>query len=140
VVTTFLERQTSLLSLSSTRRSGVQGAPRAILRFEALLELVLAVAIFAQVSGQWSVFAAAFLAPDIAFVFYACGKRAGALAYNITHSYAGPMLLGGLSFGFLPAGLPFALIWAAHIAFDRALGYGLKYRTGFADTHLSTSI
>ena len=29
-----------------------------------------------------------------------------------------------------------ALILLAHIAADRALGYGLKYATGFKDTHL----
>jgi hypothetical protein len=29
-----------------------------------------------------------------------------------------------------------AIIWAAHIGFDRALGYGLKYPTAFSDTHL----
>ena len=29
-----------------------------------------------------------------------------------------------------------ALIWIAHIGLDRALGYGLKYATGFGDTHL----
>ena len=29
------------------------------------------------------------------------------------------------------------LIWIAHIGFDRMLGFGLKYATGFKDTHLS---
>ena len=29
-----------------------------------------------------------------------------------------------------------AAIWVAHIAMDRALGYGLKLPTGFTDTHL----
>jgi hypothetical protein len=29
-----------------------------------------------------------------------------------------------------------ALIWLAHIGADRFLGYGLKYPTGFKDTHL----
>jgi len=29
-----------------------------------------------------------------------------------------------------------ALILAAHIAAARALGYGLKYASGFKDTHL----
>jgi hypothetical protein len=29
-----------------------------------------------------------------------------------------------------------ALIWLAHIGFDRALGYGLKYKAGFGFTHL----
>jgi hypothetical protein len=28
------------------------------------------------------------------------------------------------------------LIWTAHIGVDRAIGYGLKYRSGFKDTHL----
>jgi hypothetical protein len=28
------------------------------------------------------------------------------------------------------------LIWVAHIGFDRLLGYGLKYPTGFGNTHL----
>jgi hypothetical protein len=30
-----------------------------------------------------------------------------------------------------------ALIWIAHIAFDRLLGFGLKYPTQFKDTHLN---
>ena len=29
-----------------------------------------------------------------------------------------------------------ALIWAAHIGFDRMLGLGLKYEAGFTFTHL----
>lgn len=29
-----------------------------------------------------------------------------------------------------------ALIWFAHIGMDRALGYGLKYPSGFRETHL----
>jgi len=28
------------------------------------------------------------------------------------------------------------LIWLTHIGVDRAVGYGLKYPTGFKDTHL----
>jgi len=28
------------------------------------------------------------------------------------------------------------LIWLVHIGADRLLGYGLKYPTGFKDTHL----
>ena len=29
-----------------------------------------------------------------------------------------------------------ASIWLAHIGFDRAIGYGLKYPSDFRDTHL----
>jgi hypothetical protein len=32
--------------------------------------------------------------------------------------------------------IPLALIWFAHIGFDRLLGFGLKYPTRFKDTHL----
>ena len=35
-----------------------------------------------------------------------------------------------------PLTLSIAMIWLAHIGFDRALGYGLKYATGFGFTHL----
>jgi hypothetical protein len=35
------------------------------------------------------------------------------------------------------AAFAYVLIWTAHIAMDRALGYGLKYPTAFKSTHLS---
>jgi hypothetical protein len=35
-----------------------------------------------------------------------------------------------------PAALGAGLIWCTHIGLDRALGYGLKYSTGFQYTHL----
>jgi hypothetical protein len=35
-----------------------------------------------------------------------------------------------------PALLAVALIWIAHIGFDRLLGYGLKYISDFKHTHL----
>jgi hypothetical protein len=35
-----------------------------------------------------------------------------------------------------PLVLSLAMIWLAHIGIDRALGYGLKYATGFGFTHL----
>ena len=46
--------------------------------------------------------------------------------------------LEGLAVPALLTGRPpvMACLWAAHIGFDRGLGYGLKYPSGFADTHL----
>jgi len=35
-----------------------------------------------------------------------------------------------------PLVLSLAMIWLAHIGFDRAQGYGLKYGAGFGFTHL----
>jgi len=68
---------------------------------------------------------------------YLAGLRTGAAAYNAVHTYVPALLL--LLAGFvasLPAATAGALIWIAHIGMDRALGYGLKYPTGFGDTHL----
>jgi hypothetical protein len=76
-----------------------------------------------------------FLVPDVSFAAYAAGPAVGAVAYNVAHSYAVPVAVGAILHA---AGLSVAvpLIWVAHIGFDRTFGYGLKYATGFGDTHL----
>lgn len=56
--------------------------------------------------------------------------------------FEGAALLAAASFAYWRLGascgpvLRLALIHLAHIGFDRALGYGLKYGTAFGDTHL----
>jgi hypothetical protein len=88
--------------------------------------------------GQpWWLLAALILVPDASMLGYLASPRAGAAIYNAAHSTIAPLLL--LSGSVLlddraTSGL--ALIWLAHIGFDRALGYGLKYVSGFSDTHL----
>jgi len=57
--------------------------------------------------------------------------------YNAAHSYLAPMALMVTGFAASePLILSIAMIWLAHIGIDRALGYGLKYSTGFGFTHL----
>ena len=113
----------------------VAGAPRVWLRLEGLAVLALAVLVYQRGGHSWLLFAVLFLAPDLSFAAYLTGPRGGALGYNLAHSYVGPGLAAVAA---LLTGRPpvVACIWAAHIGFDRALGYGLKYPTGFADTHL----
>jgi hypothetical protein len=78
-----------------------------------------------------------FLAPDLSFAAYLGGPRLGAIVYDCAHSYVLPLASGiALAASGNADKLPFVLIWTAHIGFDRALGYGLKYPTGFGDTHL----
>uniref|UniRef100_UPI004053ABD6 DUF4260 domain-containing protein n=1 Tax=Niveibacterium sp. SC-1 TaxID=3135646 RepID=UPI004053ABD6 len=113
------------------------GGVKLLLRAEGAFVLVAAVIAYARFGLGWSVFAWSFLAPDLAFFGYLAGAGAGAVTYNATHSYVGPVSLlatGALSGGseFVAAGL----IWCAHIGMDRALGYGLKYSAGFGFTHL----
>ncbi|MDZ5513589.1 DUF4260 domain-containing protein [Vibrio fluvialis] len=94
--------------------------------------------LFYSTSGfSWSLFGWLFLVPDIALLGYLFNPRVGAVAYNITHSLLIP--LGLAAVGVILGGslaLSLAAIWIAHIGFDRALGYGLKYGSGFTHTHL----
>ncbi len=78
-----------------------------------------------------------FLVPDIFMLGYLAGPRIGAALYNAGHSYLGPLILAGVgSLANAQMPLLIALIWGAHIGIDRAIGYGLKYGSGFKDTHL----
>lgn len=113
----------------------VSGAIRHWLRIEGLVAFILAALLFARLEYSWALFAILFLAPDVSFAGYLAGQRAGAAVYNLLHSHAGPLLLAIV---LLSTGhsLALPLIWVAHIGIDRALGYGLKYPTGFPHTHL----
>lgn len=113
----------------------VSGSVRAWLRVEGLAVLLVATWLYVREGHGWIPFALLFFSPDVGFVGYLAGPRAGAVSYNAAHSYIGPLTLAAaaLAGGTSPW---LALIWGAHIGFDRALGYGLKYPTGFFDTHL----
>ena len=119
----------------SMRDGAVHGAVRLWLRLEGVAALLLAIGLYAHLGGSWLVFAALFFAPDVSFAAYVAGPRIGAASYNVAHSYVGPLMVAGALFTSGTEVTP-ALIWAAHIGFDRALGYGLKYSTAFGDTHL----
>ncbi|MEH2514132.1 hypothetical protein V1291_005486 [Nitrobacteraceae bacterium AZCC 1564] len=69
---------------------------------------------------------------------YLAGPRVGAVVYNLAHDTCVPLLIVILGYIFAAHTyvLATALIWLAHIGFDRALGYGLKYQAGFSYTHL----
>jgi len=108
-------------------------------RVEGALVFAAGLALFAaspaELSWGWAL--ALFFAPDLSFAAYAVGPRAGAAAYNAVHLYA----LGALCLALgvlLAAPLIGALgaLWLGHSGFDRMLGYGLKSRRGFNETHL----
>lgn len=128
----------SSLSLSAPAEAEfVAGAPRAWLRVEGAALGLGATALYAAGGHSWLVFATLFLAPDLSFAAYSTGPRVGAAVYNALHSTVPALALSALAWGLAsPGAAAIALIWLAHIGFDRALGYGLKYGSGFSDTHL----
>lgn len=113
------------------------GIVRMVLRLEGLCVLVAALLVYSNFGFSWGMFALFFLTPDISFLGYLAGPRVGATTYNTAHSYIGAIacVVAG-HFLHAPAFSCAGIIWCAHIGFDRALGYGLKYSTGFGFTHL----
>ena len=116
----------------------VLGQPRFYLQLEGGASLALATALYAWGGGSWWIFAAFFFAPDVAFFAYFAGPRIGAMAYNALHTTLAPAILIGLAVTsrYLPLATVGAAIWAAHIGYDRLLGYGLKYPSNYKLTHL----
>ena len=113
------------------------GGVRFVLRLEGLGVLIAASVAYSKFGLGWGTFAMFFLAPDLSFLGYLAGPKIGAVSYNLAHSYVGAVacLVASLVFP-APALLLVGIIWLAHIGFDRALGYGLKYSKGFGFTHL----
>jgi Domain of unknown function (DUF4260) len=111
--------------------------PRWILHLEGAAIFVAVLYFYRAGHYPWWLFAALFLVPDVSMIGFVKDANWGSATYNLVHTLTLPLLLlGGALF---PGGLrwiPYALIWLAHIGFDRALGYGLKYPTFFKDTHL----
>lgn len=119
--------------------SAVAGGVRIILRLEGLALLAAATAAYAHFGFGFGYFAAGFFVPDVTFVGYLGGPKIGAAVYNTLHSTILPLALCAVGLLDGPAWLlAIGLIGLAHIGFDRALGYGLKYSSGFHHTSLSS--
>ena len=111
--------------------------PKLLLHLEGLSLLIVAVTLYARNGASWWLFAVLLLAPDLSMLGYLGGPRLGSQVYNLAHTSVLPLLLASVSLMIdLPLALALALIWLTHIGMDRALGYGLKYASGFRDTHL----
>ncbi|MBE2316541.1 DUF4260 family protein [Solirubrobacter sp. CPCC 204708] len=98
---------------------------------------LLAFLVFEAVKhGLWLPAVIGMLAPDVALFGGMSQGRLNPRAvplYNVLHMYWGPVTLmavaatGVIALGWFVLGLA----WAAHVAVDRALGYGLRVKDGF---------
>jgi hypothetical protein len=111
--------------------------PSLLLHIEEAVLLIITIYAYQHLHYSWLLFAILFLTPDLFMLGYLINVRLGAATYNLAHTLTLPfaLLLASyvLRWHLAPA---IALIWTAHIAIDRLLGYGLKYPTSFKDTHL----
>ncbi|OWA35817.1 hypothetical protein B9G55_07970 [Saccharibacillus sp. O16] len=108
-----------------------------LLRMEGLFVLSFSTLFYLTSGYGWLAFLLLLFAPDLAMIGYAAGNKIGARVYNAAHTYTVPLLLLLAGWFFSVEGLlVVGLIWMAHIGMDRMMGYGLKYESGFKDTHL----
>jgi hypothetical protein len=111
--------------------------PSVLLRVEGVAVAGVAVALYFHAGYPWWLLVVLVLAPDLSAIGFAAGASVGTAAYNTLHTYSLPVILGAVGvIGHTHVAGELALIWLVHIGVDRAIGYGLKYPTGFKDTHL----
>ncbi len=107
------------------------------LRAEGLAAGIAGLLIYSWLGGQWLPLIVLLFLPDVSMVGYLRDPRLGAQLYNVAHNWAVALLVLGL--GFLTGQTWLSLagaILVAHVGVDRLAGYGLKYPTSFAETHL----
>ena len=110
---------------------------KTILKLEEAALFVLGIGLFSQLDFAWWWFLVLLLLPDIGMLGYLINTRVGAFTYNLFHYRA--IAVGLLIFGYIYGYELLLLIGVmlfSHIAFDRMLGYGLKYPDNFKNTHL----
>ncbi len=101
----------------------------------AIITIYLATLLQLPING-WIYFIA-FFSPDISIPAYAINNKAGAMVYNIFHHKGIALIIALIGLLLNSEYIIFAgLMLLAHSSFDRLMGYGLKYFTGFRYTHL----
>ena len=111
--------------------------PRLLLGAEGVAVAAAAIALYFYADYPWWLLVALALAPDVSMAGYLAGPRIGAACYDAVHTYVVPVALGATGvIADADVAIQIALIWLTHIGVDRALGYGLKYPSGFKDTDL----
>lgn len=107
------------------------------LKLEEIAQFVFGIYLFTTLPYVWWWFLVLLLTPDIGMIGYTLGNKVGAVVYNIFHHK-------GIAIGMYLLGIYLqenslqlaGVILFSHAAFDRMLGYGLKYEKGFKFTHL----
>lgn len=107
------------------------------LKLEAVVLAVLMVVLTDKSSAPLWILPATFLFFDIGMIGYIKNTRLGAITYNFSHSLTVPTAL--IAIGIITNTEWLSILgfcWNFHIAIDRTLGYGLKHKQSFKETHL----
>lgn len=108
-----------------------------IIQAEEAAMFLLSICLFSQLHFAWYWWLIWILAPDLSMLGYLAGNKTGAICYNLAHHKGIAIAIYLLGLYTINENLELAgLILFGHSSMDRGLGYGLKYFTGFQDTHL----
>ena len=117
----------------------VTGRPRVWLQAEGLALAAAGLLVHATTGAPWWLVPALFLVPDLAMLGYLAGNRVGAWTYNLAHTAPLPVALLAAGLAWDATALTVAgAVGLVHVGLDRALGYGVKYDSGFGHTHLGS--
>jgi len=108
-----------------------------LIKAEEAAMLLLSILLWSQLHFAWYWWLVWILAPDLSMLAYLGGNRIGAIGYNLVHHKGvaiGVYLLGWYWADRMVEGA--GMILFGHSCMDRGMGYGLKYFSGFSDTHL----
>lgn len=108
-----------------------------IIKIEEIAKFILAYILTMYIGFAWWVFLVWLFVPDLSMIGYTINTKVGAWLYNLFHHQALSIAVGlsGIFLGSLELQLA-GLVLFGHSAFDRSLGYGLKYNDDFKNTHL----
>lgn len=107
------------------------------LKIEEIAMLLLSIYLFQSLTYDWWWYLVLFLLPDLGFIGYVFSTKIGAFTYNLLHHKA--LAIGVYFIGVFTENEFLELIgivFFGHSAFDRILGYGLKFSDSFNNTHL----
>jgi hypothetical protein len=110
---------------------------KSLLKSEEVFQFLFAAYLNTYLPFDWWWYWVLFLTPDIGMLGYVMNPRIGAITYNLFHHKGIALLIYGTGLFLLNSELQFVgLLLFGHSAFDRMLGYGLKYADNFQNTHL----
>jgi hypothetical protein len=108
-----------------------------LIKWEEAAMFLLSIVLISRLPYAWYWWLIWILAPDLSMVAYLGGNRVGAIGYNIVHHKGIAIVLYLVGLFMSHPALEYAgMILFGHSSMDRGMGYGLKYFSGFQDTHL----
>ena len=97
----------------------------------------LSISLIARLPFAWYWWLVWILVPDLSMIAYLGGNKIGAIGYNLVHHKGVAIAIYLMGFYTGHPAIEYAgLILFGHSCMDRGMGYGLKYFSGFGDTHL----